>query len=505
MGQGRRQSASSISRSTASALKLSLDNEESGTVLAEETVDTEESLSKQFWEALQLLQGDQNSFYRSYEELQALEQERRNVFKQLGVRPDDIDRSSTNMQIALPRNRNMNVELPSSLVTSGDARQEAGKTRTTSFDDSVFGSDSLQLKPNDDGNDDDNNGDDEGYNDGPQPQREQVSSPKDEEPWRESDTNEGNAASLYSSASSRPIPQPLMTGAVVVSKALGGLEAASSSSIQFPTAFNGSFPPCEPPRRLLSRRESTETAQTSDSKYDHIDFLQLSCDTSNIHLQDPSSFINVCEHHAQMMSKNKMASNKKSPKLNRKQSSMSSPSCSSAVTGKNIWSPLRAPQPPRKKRAPHPSPSSPPKDASKEDNAGPSSPSSSSVITIPDLGLQDSNMKSMIRSNRLVLSPEKRQVSDPVALPSLALGLDSGSSTEELESTPTRMRVAVSKNSGLHYRQASTLGDFESTAESFLSESENALLRAVSHSNLSEVKKLISSGVNIHAKNSFER
>ena len=256
------------------------------------------------------------------------------------------------------------------------------------------------------------------------------------------------------------------------------------------------------------------------SLYDNVDFVQLSISTSNLHFDNPSGFINICEQQKHLLTNNIEvgANSPRSHYVNINKEKIDS----KMMTGKNIWA------------SPHQShddrPYSPPKSqtrppqllvlpqkerftdkegnvwqTSKDCSDEKSDNSNGSLITVPDLGLTSADVKIVVKPNGVVMATKNIQSKPALSFPSIfpSTVLDDTVTSNEKASSP--IRVSVRKRTSPKGTVERDFSDDGMVEGSGLSGIDHNFMRAVSHSNLSEVKKCVASGVNIHLKNSFER
>jgi len=280
-----------------------------------------------------------------------------------------------------------------------------------------------------------------------------------------------------------------------------------------------------------SMTDSLESSkQAAPSVYDNIDFVQLSLSTSNVHMNNPSSFIDVFEHQHETSGPKASITPQVTP-IREYRTSKSLPLAASnsgqraaqgrtdkgVLTGKNIWSSSprrgsrqgrgqdgtvgRSPNNSSRRRHSDDDPMQFDNDHFK--TAPRREPRPADLLTIPDLGLSKSDAKAL--SSNMPL-PVKFQQSEPtITFPPLQpLRLVDDEDVMVSSGSPSPIRVSVTKK---HKSSAMHISDecSDDETDEKLSAVENSFLQAVAHSNFGAVKKYVAQGVNVNVKNSFER
>lgn len=293
------------------------------------------------------------------------------------------------------------------------------------------------------------------------------------------------------------IPQPVESHKVVIEhrpkQSLHPLSCDEPSSpvphdVVVHSPFNGSFPPT---------KKGIEDISKKTSIYDSVDFVQLSISTSNMHFNNPSGFIDICEQQGMVMpthkphhdSNDSMKIHEVMPRTN--------------VTGKNIWgSSVNNIRSPVEVRLPKKSDTERGMSDIKRTLFSDLDKKSNFEVTVPDLGLSSTEIKEVTKSSGVVLTSKTAQPLSSVSFP-LLTGTDVEKQSVQ---PPSPIRVSIKNKQTSRFKNDSPiLNETDDVESSGLSGLELAFMRAVSHSNLSEVRKHVSSGVNIHLKNSFER
>ena len=361
-------------------------------------------------------------------------------------------------------------------------------------------------------------------------------------------------------------PQPVDSECVTEAKAhldikkpllpLRHVDAKVSNSptmnVQLPSPFSGSFPP---DKKLSHSNHNIKdklcdspmsTGSSSPSVYDNVDFVQLSLSASNVHMNNPASFIDVFEQQ-RVDSKAKQTLEatvcpKVTPVRDYHKSSSLPVSTSdlrlrtvkspddvrtSLLTGKNIWSsppPEAEPSRNRKRQegakfersqsnsfrqkfTDEYSIDKRKKSAQSEsDDKKTNYPSFSSkpqLLTVPDLGFSQADTKTFAHGVSLSV---KIQRSDSHLTPPPLLSPVPGVDEDKLEAESTSpMRITVTKKTSRMLSKQISDDISDNETDSNLAPEENALLQAVAHSNLGAVQKYVAQGVSVSVKNSFER